>query len=86
MVHARPACGTYPRLEVGLAVGLLSPVASYGFTTLVFGSAMPNLQRLPYMQRIYRTADFDSGQYARAVFAGNSCTRYSNSYFRNYNT
>ena len=33
----------------GLAVGLLSPVASYGFTVLVFDSAMPNLQRLPYM-------------------------------------
>lgn len=33
----------------GLAVGLLSPVASYGFTTFVFGTAMPNTTRLPYM-------------------------------------
>lgn len=33
----------------GLSVGVLSPVVSYGFTTLALGSAMPNLQRLPYM-------------------------------------
>lgn len=33
----------------GLGVGILSPVISYGFTTLALGSVMPNLQRLPYM-------------------------------------
>lgn len=33
----------------GLGVGILSPVVSYGFTSLALGSAMPNLQRLPYM-------------------------------------
>lgn len=33
----------------GLAVGVLSPVASYGFTTLALGSAMPTLERIPYM-------------------------------------
>lgn len=33
----------------GLAVGVLSPAVSYGFTTLALGSAMPNLTRLPYM-------------------------------------
>lgn len=33
----------------GLAVGLLSPVVSFGFTSLTLASAMPNLTRLPYM-------------------------------------
>ena len=33
----------------GLGVGLLSPVASFAFTSLAMGSAMPNLTRLPYM-------------------------------------
>lgn len=33
----------------GLGVGILSPVVSYGFTTLALGAAMPNLTRLPYM-------------------------------------
>lgn len=33
----------------GLGVGILSPVVSFGFTSLALGSAMPNLTRLPYM-------------------------------------
>lgn len=33
----------------GLAVGVLSPVASYGFTIAALGSAMPTAERLPYM-------------------------------------
>lgn len=33
----------------GLAVGMLSPIVSFGFTSLVFDSAMPNLTRLPCM-------------------------------------
>ena len=33
----------------GLAVGALSPIVSFGFTTLALGSAMPMLDRLPYM-------------------------------------
>ncbi len=33
----------------GLAVGVLSPVASFGFTTIALGSAMPIAARLPYM-------------------------------------
>lgn len=33
----------------GLGVGILSPVVSFGFTSLVLDTAMPNLQRLPYM-------------------------------------
>lgn len=33
----------------GLGVGILSPVISYGFTSLAMASAMPSLERLPYM-------------------------------------
>ncbi len=33
----------------GLGVGVLSPVFSFGFTSLFMGSAMPAVQRLPYM-------------------------------------
>lgn len=33
----------------GLGVGILSPVVSFGFTTLALGSAMPTASRLPYM-------------------------------------
>lgn len=33
----------------GLGVGLVSPLISYGFTSLTLSSAMPALERLPYM-------------------------------------
>lgn len=33
----------------GLAVGLISPLLSYAFTTVALGSAMPAIDRLPYM-------------------------------------
>ena len=33
----------------GLAVGALSPIASFAFTTVALGTAMPMLDRLPYM-------------------------------------
>ena len=33
----------------GLGIGILSPIISYGFTTLALSSAMPTLARLPYM-------------------------------------
>ena len=33
----------------GLAVGVASPLASFAFTTLALGTAMPALSRLPYM-------------------------------------
>lgn len=33
----------------GLLVGVLSPIISFGFTSLALGSAMPALERLPYM-------------------------------------
>ncbi len=33
----------------GLMVGALSPIASYAFTTLTLGAAMPALTRVPYM-------------------------------------
>lgn len=35
--------------KFGLAVGLLSPAASFAFTVLVFGTPMPVAERLPYM-------------------------------------
>ena len=33
----------------GLLVGVVSPIVSFGFTTLALHSAMPALERLPYM-------------------------------------
>lgn len=33
----------------GLAVGALSPIVSFGFTSVVLGAAMPAAARLPYM-------------------------------------
>ncbi len=33
----------------GLGVGIIAPIVSFGFTTLALGSAMPALERLPYM-------------------------------------
>ena len=33
----------------GLGVGILSPLISFGFTTLALGNAMPALGRLPFM-------------------------------------
>lgn len=33
----------------GLLVGVLSPIISFGFTSLALNSAMPALERLPYM-------------------------------------
>ncbi|MDE6401115.1 MAG: hypothetical protein K2L54_00715 [Clostridiales bacterium] len=33
----------------GVGVGIASPVASFGFTSLIIGNAMPVLARLPYM-------------------------------------
>lgn len=33
----------------GLGVGIVSPVVSFGFTSLALSSPMPSLERLPYM-------------------------------------
>lgn len=33
----------------GLLIGVLSPIISFGFTSLALSSAMPALERLPYM-------------------------------------
>lgn len=33
----------------GLGVGIIAPICSFGFTTLALDSAMPALERLPYM-------------------------------------
>lgn len=51
----------------GLGVGLLSPVVSFGFTTLAMGSAMPNLQRLPYMILEIGAYGVISGLFSRRV-------------------
>ena len=51
----------------GLAVGLLSPVASYAFTTLTMSTAMPNLTRLPYMILEIGTYGLVSGLFSRRV-------------------
>lgn len=51
----------------GLAVGVLSPVASYGFTTLAFGTAMPNAARLPYMILELGVYGLVSGTFSKRV-------------------
>ncbi len=52
----------------GLAVGVLSPAVSFGFTTLALGSAMPVAARLPYM--IVELAVFGavSGLFSERIF------------------
>lgn len=51
----------------GLGVGILSPVISFGFTSLALGTAMPGLSRLPYM--ILELAAFGtvSGLFAKLI-------------------
>lgn len=51
----------------GLGVGILSPVVSFGFTSLALGTAMPDLTRLPYM--ILELAAFGvvSGLFAKLI-------------------
>ena len=51
----------------GLGVGILSPIVSLGFTTLALGSAMPAVNRLPYM--ILELAAFGgiSGLFAKKI-------------------
>lgn len=51
----------------GLAVGLLSPIANYGFSCLVSGSAMPPLERLPYMTLEIATYGLVSGLFSNQV-------------------
>lgn len=51
----------------GLGVGILSPVISFGFTSLALGTPMPDLTRLPYM--ILELAAFGgvSGAFAKLI-------------------
>ena len=51
----------------GLGVGLLSPVVSFGFTTLAMGSAMPGLTRLPYMTLEIGAYGLISGLFSKKV-------------------
>lgn len=51
----------------GLGVGLLSPVASMGFSTIFLGSAMPNATRLPYMVLEIGAYGLVSGLFAKLI-------------------
>lgn len=49
----------------GLGIGLLSPVVSFGFTSLALHSAMPALERLPYMILEVGTFGLVSGLFSK---------------------
>lgn len=51
----------------GLGVGILSPVVSFGFTSLVLGSAMPAAARLPYMVVELAIFGLVSGLFAKKI-------------------
>lgn len=51
----------------GLGVGILSPVISFGFTSLALGSAMPTASRLPYMILEIGAYGVISGLFSRQV-------------------
>ena len=51
----------------GLGVGILSPVFSYGFTTLALGNAMPALGRLPFMALELAVFGLVSGLFAKKI-------------------
>lgn len=51
----------------GLAVGVLSPAASFAFTTLAFGEAMPALSRLPYMTLEVGIFGLASGLFSKQI-------------------
>lgn len=53
----------------GLAVGALSPIASYGFTILAFGEAMPILSRVSYMTGEIAIYGLVTGLFAKKVYA-----------------
>lgn len=48
----------------GLAVGVLSPIISFGFTSLALEATMPALARLPYMTAELALFGFISGLFA----------------------
>jgi len=51
----------------GLIVGILSPVVSFGFTTLALDAAMPALARLPYMIAELAVFGAVSGAFAKQI-------------------
>lgn len=51
----------------GLGVGVLSPVVSFGFTSLALGSAMPAAERLPYMVLELAVFGLVSGLFAKKI-------------------
>ncbi len=51
----------------GLGVGILSPLASFAFTSLALGSAMPALSRLPYMVAELAVFGLVSGLFAKKI-------------------
>lgn len=51
----------------GLGVGALSPLVSFGFTSLVFGSAMPAAARLPYMVAELAVFGLVSGLFSKKI-------------------
>lgn len=51
----------------GLGVGILSPVVSFGFTSLTLGSAMPAAARLPYMVVELAIFGLVSGLFAKKI-------------------
>ena len=51
----------------GRGVGVLSPVISFGFTSLALGTAMPDLSRLPYMVLELATFGAVSGAFAKLI-------------------
>ncbi len=51
----------------GLGVGLLSPLASFAFTTAAFGNAMPAAARLPYMTIELATFGLITGSFAKKI-------------------
>ena len=51
----------------GLGVGVLSPVISFGFTTLALGAAMPALSRLPVMTAELAVFGLVAGAFARKI-------------------
>lgn len=51
----------------GLVVGILSPLVSFGFTTLALDSAMPALSRLPVMMAELAVFGLVSGLFAKRI-------------------
>ena len=51
----------------GLGVGIISPLASFGFTTLALGNAMPALARLPFMITELAVFGLVSGAFSKKV-------------------